>query len=545
MRVETLVRPLARPGGALAGLLTVTRDVTHRPEPDDALRRSQARLRVGLALAPVTVFSHDAALRYTWASGGFLALDADTLVGQTDADLLPDDEARALADLKREVLDTGLAARRDVQLTTLAGPRHYRLYLAPVLDDDGVTVTGLTGAAHDVTEQRQADALFDAGAGSAFQILDSISDAFFALDDDWRFLYLNEQAQTLFRRPMDGLLGETLWDVFPQIVGTPFEEKFRVAVRNNVTIQLTHYYRALDAWVEAKAFPFEGGLSVYFADVTARRQAEMALYEGQEWAASVLKALGDAFFALDADGLVTIANAEAAALVGAQPGDLIGAPFDEALPPLAASVLDDHLRRAAREATDVQRTDYLDALGRWFEVKAFPYEEGLSVYLTDVTARKEAEAALRESRRRYRLALDAAGLGEIDLDVQTGRLVRSPLVDRFFGLTPGATPDSTDADADADADDDADGAEARDDRLLPLARRVHPDDLAALRASLAALADTPADADGGPAAWGHTFRVVHPDGSVHRLRVRADVLHAPDGTPARLIGVCGRAPTPT
>jgi PAS domain-containing protein len=202
----------------------------------------------------------------------------------------------------------------------------------------------------------------------------------------------------------------------------------------------------------------------------------------------------------------------------------------------------------------VRRTEYLDALDRWFEVKAFPYEDGLSVYLTDVTARKEAEAALRESRRRYRLALDAAGLGEIDLDVQTGRLVRSPLVDRFFGLDPDTTPDDPDADPDADAgaaadaDDTAD--EARDDRLLPLARRVHPDDFAALRASLAALADAPPAAedggdngDGAPAdAWGRTFRVVHPDGSVHRLRVRADVLRGPDGRPTRLIGVCGRAP---
>lgn len=96
-------------------------------------------------------------------------------------------------------------------------------------------------------------------------ILESITDAFYSLDRDWRFTYLNQQANVLLEREYGELLGKSIWDTYPGLVGTEFETVYRRAARDFVSESFTAYYPDHDRWYEVHCYPSADSMSVYFA----------------------------------------------------------------------------------------------------------------------------------------------------------------------------------------------------------------------------------------------------------------------------------------
>ena len=126
-------------------------------------------------------------------------------------------------------------------------------------------------------ELREAKEAAEAAGARVTRILESITDAFYALDRDWRFTYINLQAERLLRRSRDELLGKVLWDEFPESVGSAFDRMYHEALATGRAVTLEEYYPPLGTWFEVRAYPSTDGLSVYFRDVTERRRADEAL----------------------------------------------------------------------------------------------------------------------------------------------------------------------------------------------------------------------------------------------------------------------------
>jgi len=148
-RAELLIQD-----GRPRAMLSIIRDITDRKRAEEALMERETRFQLALALAPVMVFTQDAELRYTWAHSSIVdGPDADAILGKTDFELLPPDEAAALLTLKRRVLDLGDRVRGETTLTF--GPRTYDIsfVVAPLRDSKG-TIVGLIGASVDVSDYR-------------------------------------------------------------------------------------------------------------------------------------------------------------------------------------------------------------------------------------------------------------------------------------------------------------------------------------------------------------------------------------------------------
>src|SRR5205085_10298678 len=94
--------------------------------------------------------------------------------------------------------------------------------------------------------------------------LERVSDAFVALDTDWRYTYVNQQAGELFGRRPEDLIGKPIWTEFPEGVGQPFYRAYHKAVAEQVPIQLEDYYPPWDRWFENRIYPSPDGLSIFF-----------------------------------------------------------------------------------------------------------------------------------------------------------------------------------------------------------------------------------------------------------------------------------------
>jgi len=108
-------------------------------------------------------------------------------------------------------------------------------------------------------------------------LLESIPDGFFAVDEDGRFTYVNRNAESLLKRDRETLIGKRVWDEFPEAADLDFYDRYQHAIQERETVQCTAFFPPLDAWFEVHAFPFPGGLSVYFDDVTERRRQQNKL----------------------------------------------------------------------------------------------------------------------------------------------------------------------------------------------------------------------------------------------------------------------------
>ncbi len=125
------------------------------------------------------------------------------------------------------------------------------------------------------------------GSGHAFEvdaeeILGRVTDAFYALDEGFCFTHVNEAAAEILQRSREELLGENLWEMFPE--AAQLEEvwdAFHTAMERQETTGYEVFYPPLDVWVDTTVYPSESGVSVYFRDVTERKERERRLRESE------------------------------------------------------------------------------------------------------------------------------------------------------------------------------------------------------------------------------------------------------------------------
>ena len=110
-------------------------------------------------------------------------------------------------------------------------------------------------------------------------ILESISDGFVALDKTWHYTYVNRQAAGLFGRSPQDLIGKHIWTEFPEGVGQPFHLAYEKAMSKQVFIQTENYYEPWDRWFENRIYPSSNGISIFFHEITDRKQAEQVARE--------------------------------------------------------------------------------------------------------------------------------------------------------------------------------------------------------------------------------------------------------------------------
>ncbi len=241
------------------------RDVTERKRTEERL---QALIEHSQDI--VTLIDETGTIQYESPSVSQLGYDEDDLVGEVAFDYIHSDD-------RQHVIETFYRALDDPTITPTVtyrfrhadgSWRHLETTGENHLTDPAVE--GLVLNSRDVTELRRMKEERD-------EILARMTDAFLALDDKWRFTYLNRRAEQILNRTAPEIIDEVIWDVFPEIIDTAFYDGYHEAMRTQEPTTFKGYYEPLDRWFEAQAYPSSNGLSVYLRDVTERKNREGTL----------------------------------------------------------------------------------------------------------------------------------------------------------------------------------------------------------------------------------------------------------------------------
>ncbi|MFO0930169.1 MAG: PAS domain-containing protein [Gemmataceae bacterium] len=126
-----------------------------------------------------------------------------------------------------------------------------------------------------VTDRKRLEEAYQETRERLVEVLEGTADAVLAVNVAWRFTYLNRAAESLLGRTREGLLGEVLWDAFPDFLATPFEEHLRRAAATRTPVGFPRYWGDRHVLTQVRASPVHDGLLVYLHDLTeARRLTE-------------------------------------------------------------------------------------------------------------------------------------------------------------------------------------------------------------------------------------------------------------------------------
>lgn len=139
----------------------------------------------------------------------------------------------------------------------------------------------LAGVAQDISEQVEARRASEELGRRLQDTLESISDAFFLLDEHWRFRFINQEFSRIILRDRDELLGRHVWECFPEAKGTLFQTMYEQAVATGQKVSFVECFMPLQRWLRVNAYPGPEGLAVYFQDITDQmaRDEQLRLLE--------------------------------------------------------------------------------------------------------------------------------------------------------------------------------------------------------------------------------------------------------------------------
>jgi len=312
--------------------------------------------------------------------------------------------------------------------------RHVRLHGVPYRDESGTPI--LAGTLHDVTEIRESTEALHALSHKLLRTLEAMADAFYTLDRQWRFTYLNEATERLLRRSRHDLLGKVLWDEYPDLVGTHFGAEYEFAMSRRQAVAFEEYYAPLQAWKDVRIFPTEEGLATYTTEITERKRLREIEREAAERFRMVARVTSDIIWDWDVPN-DRIWWSEGVQSVFGYHADEFKDGFDDwasRIAPEEREAVVGGLQAAMHGGRDTWSTEYRFRRGdgSYIIVRdqgAFRRNaEGVTLNaigsMVDVTAQRQAEAERREAEARNRLlaslldkAHDSISVSSIDLRI--------------------------------------------------------------------------------------------------------------------------------
>ncbi|MGV3741265.1 MAG: EAL domain-containing protein, partial [Burkholderiaceae bacterium] len=386
-----------------------------------------------------------------------------------------------------------------------------------VRNPDGKIVR-VRGAFQNITEKKWADRAIEQSQLRFRQLADAMPQIVWTADPDGTIDYANQALSDYTGLTQKDLQsGRWISALHTADVENSLAAWF-AAVRNGSEFSATYRIRFAKEgsyrWQQIKAVPIrdeQGKIVKWYGTASDIHDLKIATEEVERLAGrlkATMESITDAFFTVNRHWKFTYFNAEAERLLKRSRQELLDRSLWDVFEKLRNTVFETEYRRAMSEKQTVKFEAYFEPLNGWFEVHAYPSEEGLAVYFRDITERKQADRKIRESEIRFKNAAKAATDAIWDWDLQTDGIWWNEGMQTMFGFPP----------------------EEIEPTGVSWTNRIHPEDRKRVVDGIYEVIN------GREENWEDEYRFRRKDGSYAYVLDRGYVIRDPDAKPVRMVG---------
>ncbi|MFB2837028.1 PAS domain S-box protein [Floridanema evergladense] len=441
-------------------------EIVEHQRTEAALKESENRFRNLVETTSDWVWEINENAVYTYASPKIreiLGYEPEEVLGKTPFDLMPPHEAKQILNAFQPIMmaqrpftcleNTNIHKDGHIVILETSG--------SPIFDEYGI-FKGYRGIDRDITERKRAEASLQESQAQFQAILDNSPAVIYVHNNQNRYILINRRYETLFNRKKEEVIGKNLHEFWPPEIAEKFVANNRKVWEEGIAIhteEVAPHEDGLHTYLTVK-FPLKNSDGVMYAmcgistDITDRKRAEKALQESQakfqKLAANVpgmiyqyvLHPDGSHDFPYISPGGIQIWEVEPEAMQS-NPQLSFDLIHPEDLPSLIKSTEIsaqslEPWQWEGRIITPSGNIKWVQGISRpEIQANGDILWDGL---LVDISDRKLAEAALSESERRLRIALNAANMGTWDWEIQTSKITWSEQTERIFGFTSGTFP---------------------------------------------------------------------------------------------------------
>ncbi|MEG4518280.1 MULTISPECIES: PAS domain-containing protein [unclassified Microcoleus] len=408
------------------------KEISERKQSENRLRQQEEQLRLFVKHSPAGVAMFDRQMRYMLVSDRWLSsygLGDQKIVGRSHYDIFPN-----LPDHFKQIHQRCLAGSVEIckedQFPRPDGSIDWVQWEIHPWRTNTNEIGGIMIFCEIITERKNAEIALTEASQQVSNIIESITDAFIAIDSQWRYTYVNATAEKLLSRSRADLLGRSIWELFPaegESNSMVYQEFHRV-VNEQVSVKFEEFSPSLQMYIEVSAYPAAEGLTAYWSDISDRKRTEEELRQKNAILNVINESAPTPIFVKDREGRIIYANPATLDVLGKPAAEVIGRRDCDLYPvaELGATVTDNDRRIMESGQTEVVE-ESPDGIRTFVAMKA-PYRNeageviGLIGISNDITNRKRAEVALQEQTKLLQVIIDSIGDGLI-LANQQGELV--------------------------------------------------------------------------------------------------------------------------
>lgn len=347
----------------------------------------------------------------------------------------------------------------------------------------------------------------------AESILSGVGDQHIQFDREWRYVYANDAAVSAMGRSREQILGRTLWETYPDIIGTDLDRQFRRAMNEGVPVACDFYYATTDTWWSNRFFPAPEGLAVFATDITERKRTEEKLREYEK----VVEGLDEMIVVVDQEYRYLLANRAFLNYRQLPREEVVGHSIPELLSPeifnnLIKQNLDECFRGKVVKyelSHSYPKLGKRDLLASYFPIEGRDGVDRAVCILKDITEQKRADELLRQSERQLANAQHLAHLGSWSWELKSNTLTWSDELYRIFGVQPNEFTPSFEG----------------------FLGRLHLEDRDSIAQSIK-------DCLTNREPFSHNERILLTNGEVRVLLSSGSVVCDEQGQPLRMLGIC-------
>jgi PAS domain S-box-containing protein len=288
----------------------------------------------------------------------------------------------------------------NFQAPSFLGDQWYEISAYP-------TKNGLSVLSRNISSQKRISDTLERSYHQIADILESIPQVFFSLDYNWRFIYLNQQAEKYYKSSREVLVGKRIWDEYPETAGTGIAEQYHKVMSEQKPVFYEGPSPLSDKYFAYNIYPTTEGLSVYMHDITEQKMIELAHINTEERFSNILDSIGDPVFVLDNQWRIAYLNKVFERYIPHSREEYIGKYMWEIHPHYTSSSLYQRFYQVMKECHPLHFEEYDFISNSWMDFNVYNYSSGLVVCLRDITERKKAEDELTQSHRRIATILES------------------------------------------------------------------------------------------------------------------------------------------